>query len=369
MTENQLINSTSGNTLLKIEPIPGDINVYRRKSIQTIKTGPSIDPFIRQLPLLAAADQLGGAYKLIFPPGATGELVTLVNGPLKGLQTTTIRGTGAQFTGTAGLESLQALQAPLIAFVVMSAITGQYFQAKIENTLRRISEQIDKIIQMILAEKESDIRSIYHFTQYVTENIDVIKANDELRLSTLMNIQRNNINLYSLLKFYEKNIYFELDRMGTTGKQIKSAKLFTKSETAELKEEIENNSDFLERRQMCIDLYMMGRILEIQLASIFDKAYLSNFQKIIKEIDNNNTDLMNRVIDIHNDVFSIKSVREEKSISVGKLDSELRILKERKSYTAETIKNISLSVDEIISLDKNGIECLYCNNELHLLQS
>lgn len=83
----------------------------------------------------------------------------------------------------------------------------------------------------------------------------------------------------------------------------------------------------------------------------------------------NNTSLMNRVLDIHNDVFSIKAIREEKSISVGKLDSQLRALKERKAYTAETIRNISLSVEEIISLDKNGIECLYCNNELHLLQS
>lgn len=370
MAENKIINPLTGNTLIQLKPISDEVSIYKSKSVQVIDTGLQLDPFISQLPLLASAEQLGQAYKVVFPPGVTGELVRHVQNPeLKGLAMTTIRGADGKFSGQAGLQSLSALQAPLIIFVVMSAVTGQYFQAKIERTIRRVSQQIDQIIHILLAEKESEIRSIYHFTQYITDNFDVICSHNELRLSTLINIQRNNINLYSLLKFYEKNISFELDKMDHTGRAIKAARLFSKSEIEELKEEIGNVSNFLERRQACIDLYLMGRILEVQLGSIFNRSYLVNLQKIFREIDSNNLDLMNRIIDIHKDVFSIKSVKEEKSMSIGKLESELRALNKRKTSTSETIESLVSSVDALVSLDKKGFECLYHDNQLHLLEN
>ena len=128
--ENKLIDPITGNTLLKLEPLNEDIAIYKSKSIQTVSTGSYLDSVVRQLPILASVDQLGNAYKIIIPPGISGELVKHVNSPhLKGLYMSTIRGTDGKIVGQAGFQSLSFLQAPLLAFVVMSAITGQYFQA------------------------------------------------------------------------------------------------------------------------------------------------------------------------------------------------------------------------------------------------
>jgi len=365
--ENKVLCPITGDTLLEILPIKGDLADYKKREMHPIKGGTYLDPYIKQIPALSAAHQLGGAYKIIFPPGTTEKLLQHKNNPyLQGTYMTAIQGPDG-IQNQAGLKSLAVLQAPLIAFVVMSAITGQYFQTKIERTMRNISRQIDKLIQLILAEKESEVRSIYHFTQYVAENYDVIKFQDELRLSTLINIQRNNIQLFSLQKFYEKNISLELEKMVLTGKAIKSAKIFNKSEISELKEEISQVSDSLEKRQLCIDLYMMGRVLEIQLSSVYDKTYLDNLKKSLKEINTNDKILMNRVIDLHEDVFSIKSVKDEKSIPVGDIKKNLRLLEERKVNLSESVSGILTSIDGMIEIDNKGVECLYYDNQLHLL--
>ena len=356
--ESKVLCPITGDTLLEIQPIKGELTDFKKREVHPIKGGTYLDPFIRQIPALCAAQQLGGSYKIIFPPGTTEKLLQHKNNPyLQGTYMTAIQGPDG-IQGQAGLKPLAVLQAPLIAFVVMSAITGQYFQTKIERTMRSISRQIDKLIQLILAEKESEVRSIYHFMQYVAENYDVIKFQDELRLSTLINIQRNNIQLFSLQKFYEKTISLELEKMVLTGEAIKSA---------ELKEEISQVSDSLERRQLCIDLYMMGRVLEIQLSSVYDKTYLDNLRKTLKEIYSNDKIIMNRVIDIHEDVFSIKSVKDEKSIPVGDIKKNLRLLEERKVYLSGSVAGILKSIDGMIEIDKKGVECIYYDNQLHLL--
>ena len=366
---NNVTNPITGDTLLQVQPVTEDIAHYKSKSLQTIDTASYLDPFLRQLPLLATASQLGNAYKIVFPPGVTGKLLKHAsNAHIKGLATTTIVGPDGKIVGQAGLQSLAALQAPLVAFVIMSAVTGQYFQAKIERTLRKLSQQIEKIIQLILAEKESDIRSIYHFTQYVSENMSVINTHDDLRLSTLMNVQRNNINLFSLQKFYEKTLSSELDSMVATAKEIKDS-FRTGRYIEDLKVEIQNISDYLDKRQMCIDLYMMGRMLELKLASIFHEDYLMNLRAVLIDLKSNNHNIMKRVVDIHMDTFSLQKVKDEPSIPVGELRNKLRILQDRESYTSDNIDNIVAGVDEIRDLDRRGIECFYYNGQLHLLEN
>jgi hypothetical protein len=176
----------TGDTLLEIGKLPaGSEAVKRIPSLPVVGTG-SMDPWIRQIPLFAAAMGAGGAYLLKIPPGVQGQLMQhQASDYLRGTYMTAIQGADGQIKAQAGLQPLSYLQGPLLAFVVMSAVTGQYFQAKIENTMRRISGQIDKMIELILAEKESDLRSIYHFTQYVSENFATIRSQNELRLATL----------------------------------------------------------------------------------------------------------------------------------------------------------------------------------------
>jgi hypothetical protein len=360
----------TGDTLLEIAELPmGSETVKRIPSLPKVNAG-SMDPWIRQIPLFAAVMGAGGAYLLKIPPGVQGQLIQhQASDYLRGTYMTAIQGTDGQIKAQAGLQPLSYLQGPLLAFVVMSAVTGQYFQAKIENTMRRISGQIDKMIELILAEKESDLRSIYHFTQYVSENFATIRSQNELRLATLINTQRNNIQLFSLHKFYEKSIRLELDRMSTTAQAIKAATFFKGSEIADLKREIQNVSDYLERQQLSIDLYMLGRILEIQLSNLYEPQYLKSFQQSIKVIEESGRSLITNVKDIHQDIFEIKSVKENQDIPVGVLTRNLRSLEERKTRNSESMLSISASIDDLISRGEKGTECLYCDNKLYLLES
>jgi hypothetical protein len=369
--KSQIVRSPfTGDALLSIERVPAGLETLKRKGALPILGGKVLDPFIRQIPILAAVEGFEGAFILKIPPGVHGQLMQhKANDYLHGTYMTAIQGADGKIQAQAGLQSISFLQAPLMAFVIMSAITGQYFQAKIESTMRHISSQIAKMIDLILAEKESDLGSIYHFTQYVRENFSTIKGQAELRLATLTNIQRNNIYLFSLQKFYEKSIHIELDQMSNTGKAIKAATFFKGSEIADLKSKIQNVSDYLEKQQLSIDLYMVGRVFEIQLSSLYDSQYLKNFQQSIGHIEENGRNLINHVSDIHQDLFEIKRVKENQDIQVGERTRNLRRLKERKAKNSESVASISASIDDLMKMDEKGAECLYCDNQLFLIES
>ena len=97
------------------------------------------------------------------------------------------------------------------------------------------------------------------------------------------------------------------------------------------------------------------------------KTYLDNLRKTLKEISSNDKEIMNRVLDIHQDVFSIKNVKDEKSIPVGDIKKNLRHLEERKVYLSESVSGIFTSIDAMIEIDRKGVECVYYDNQLHLL--
>jgi hypothetical protein len=170
------------------------------------------------------------------------------------------------------------------------------------------------------------------------------------------------------MKFYEKSIDLELSNMDKSGKKLKANPHFGKSALlTSVQKEIRNISNYLERRQICIDIYMMGRIFEIQLCSLFSEDYLNNLKLSLNEIDNTNIPLMHRIIDVHKDISSIGPVKKDKNIPVGKTQTDIRPLIERKEITTSTIKNINKSLDGLIKLNKKGFECIYTNNELLLL--
>ena len=119
---------------------------------------------------------------------------------------------------------------------------------------------------------------------------------------------------------------------------------------------------------MCIDIYIMGRVLEIQLCFLFSDSYLNNLKSSLNQINNTNVPLMHRIIDVYKDISSIPAVKSDKNISLGKLPTDIRKLDERKISTTTTITNISESLDGILKFNKYGFECVYLDNELLLLE-
>ena len=361
----------TGKTLFEIYPNNTDMDRVKAKSKLSFGASDHLAPFMQQLPSLFAAKQLAESYRLVFPPGVVGKLMKHVNDPyLRGMSTSSIVNARGTIIDKAGFDpSSYALQAPLIGFVIASAITGQYFQAKTEKALRVISHEVEKIAQLILADKEAQLRSIYHFSEHVKSNIDYIQSNEQLRAATLVNVQRNNIELYSLMKFYEKTIQSELGTMQEIGKEIISAKITYGSELQSLSRSIGILTDQFQRNQICLDLYMLGRISEIQLASTYDDGYLTNLARNFNSLKNQNAELIEHVSDIHTGCFAIPRVRDDNTLEIGKKEKKLRDLEKRKSNTDNSILELIDGIKEIIDLNRDGMECVYTDQQLYLVSN
>lgn len=355
----------TGKTIFEI--FPADLTRAKAKSNLSFDSSDYLAPFIQQLPALFAAKELGSAYKLVFPPGVVGDLLKHVNNPhLRGMSMSSVVQSNG-IVAHAGFDKISYLQAPLIGFVIASAVTGQYFQAKTEKALRVIVKDLEKIAELILADKEANLRSIYHFSEHVKENIAYIKFNEQLRDATLINVQRNNIEVFSLMKFYEKNIHNELDDMCKNGKDIKSARINYNDEVKSLLSNVSTVSNYMERHQICLDLYMIGSISEVQLASAYDEDYLNNLKTNLNILQKKNSELIDHARDIHKDCFSISRVRDDKTIEIGKIEMKMREFETRKTVTDRSILDLVNGVNGITDLNRDGMECIYSDKQLYLV--
>ncbi|ODM28155.1 hypothetical protein A7W90_12065 [Clostridium sp. Bc-iso-3] len=173
----------------------------------------------------------------------------------------------------AGLVELQNLSlTPVMVFTAISAITGQYFMARIDKSLESISKDVKEIISMFLDDKKAKDKAIFGFYTYIRNNLNIIINNSDLRIATLTNLQSYLVELKQNLLFYESTIKrknAELDSIinnnRTTGKRVNEVQ----------KVEIEV-SELLVQQHICFELLLIGKMYEMQLAQIYDDEYCNN---------------------------------------------------------------------------------------------
>ena len=141
---------------------------------------------------------------VVFPEGAVGELMRYKNGMLGTplVNNGKIGNTHAGFWSNCGKLSLT----PVMVFTVISAITGQYFMARINKSLESISKDVREIISMFLDDKKAKNKAIFGFYTYIRNNLNIIINNSDLRIATLTNLQSYLVELKQNLLFYESTI-------------------------------------------------------------------------------------------------------------------------------------------------------------------
>ena len=213
---------------------------------------------------------LDGAYKIIIPEGDAGRLMQYKNGLLG----TPLIGANGKTTSHAGLEKIQGISMnPVLIFTAMSLLTGQYFMAEINKSLKGISKNLEDIKRMILDDKISRNFAIYDFYQDISSNMEIILEHDDLRISYISyisNVQNTFLDLRQNITFFEKRINQYVDDLQNNFKGGNTTKERIKS----LDKEVEKIQEFIEQRFMCSLLYMQGKVLEIQLSKIYDIEYL-----------------------------------------------------------------------------------------------
>lgn len=237
-----------------------------------------VNMFMQQLPLAVGIEQseiIRNSYKIVFPEGASGTLMRYKNGMLG----TPLIGSNGKISAHAGLVSVEnTLLTPLMIFSAMSAITGQYFMARIDEGLETITKNVKEIIDIIYDEKESDNFSAYNFCEYVKSNMQIILGNETLKLSTLTNLQATNNKMCSNILFYSKSIKRKSTEIANIAKKLST----TEKRLADMDELSKVVFGLIRQQQLSFELLCIGKVYEIQVAEMYDEEYYKN---IISELE------------------------------------------------------------------------------------
>lgn len=313
-----LISEYSNEQLLSIE-ILQDYNEYDLKN--PISVGSRVNAIFQALPMGQIVYQdkmLDGAFKVVMPKGVGGKLMQYKNG----LFGTPVVGANNRIQGHAGLQKISSLSInPALIFTTMSFFTGQYFMSQINTSLQNISQDVKQIIKILLDDKKSRNYAIYEFYLEIISNMDIILDNSDIRISYLTNIQSTLIDLRQNIKFYEKNINDIIDRENGTLYYVIDEKN-TNDRIYKAKKKFKELNDFLVQRCFCLQLFIMGKVLETQLAQIYDDRYIEkiiiDLETVKEDADKYNREIVDsyeyifRKIEGKNRIWSPKDIYEQR---------------------------------------------------------
>lgn len=337
------ISEYTSEPLLSIETLED----YSKENLKNpIAIGSRVNTLFQALPMVQIAHQnkiIEGAYKIVMPEGVGGKLMQHKNGLLG----TPVIGSNGRIQGHAGLEKIAAPSMnPALIFTAMSFVTGQYFITQINSSLKSISHDVKQIIKILLDDKKSRNNAIYEFYLEIINNMDIVLDNSDIRISYLTNIQSTLIDLRQNIKFYERSIDDIIDeKSGNLYDVIDEKK--TNNRINEADKKFKELNEYLIQRYFCLQLFVMGKILETQLAQIYDDEYIKRVI-VDLEIAKDNADKYNkRIIYTYKNVFS--KIEEKNWIWSSKDIFEKRdnIIKEIQYNNENFIKNYKCTINGI----------------------
>lgn len=356
----------SGDTvLMRFDPESNPESFVSGFGVEKIPSNADLSNFLRTIPEIASAIALNNSFRIVMPAGVVGKLMTLVKNPsMSGLLTTSIVGKNNQIIATAGLAPMSGFVVPVIVWTILSFLTGQFFLTQIQKNTRAIFDELRNILFFLVAQEESALSARIEFLNYVGINFSALSQNAEIRVSTLTNLQKANIESLAGLKLWVRNIKKELEDVRTTIELIKSKKDVAQNidKVASLIGETQQNINRAIASWQC---YFLGSTLEIQLGSIFEPCLLEYIDDSLSKQSEDLRVELEKAIHIWNDSNNITSLNESPRFQVGQISA---IGKELIGYT-DKIKNVINSTKEYIKaikdLEENGINLLYYNNAFY----
>lgn len=310
-----------------------------------------VNMFMQQLPLAVnvAQNQItSNAYKVIFPEGATGTLIKYKNGMLG----TPLMSKNGKISSHAGLETIDNISlTPLMIFSAMSAITGQYFMAKIDEGLESITKNVKEIIDVIYDEKESDNFAAYNFYEYVKSNTQLILGNEALKISTLTNLQATNNKMCSNILFFSKSIYRKIE--GITN--IPDNSRFTGKRLLKMEEISSSILGLIKQQHLSFELLCIGKVYEIKVSEMYDEEYykniISELERVGKIVDSDFSKLIHKCEETLLEIIKKAAMKGNEAVTKYKEDM---LLYKNKQIKFEKIKNNF--IENIISFKNENIK-------------
>lgn len=335
--------SENNETFVPIQVIPQETTLSKKREIG------SANMLLGQLPTLAGAKELSTAYKVVFPAGVTGKLMTLKNGANAGLATTSIIGESGKIAGQAGLQSLSNLASPLAVFSALSMITGQYFMAEINKSIKALSENIEEVQKQIDTSEESVVFSASIFLQEIKNDWTLILESEDFKVSVISNIIKTINDLTSSCYYFE-------NRLNTKMSELKINLQKNKISEDMLLSELNRNKEFLKQAyelRSCLKMILIfltsgvteSNSKDIKQALKKDEDLL--FSVTVKQLEHK----IDEIIELIKSAPSLKMQKQGLEIKEN-IISIRNITRDR--YNNLVNKNITETIERIEKIDRDG---------------
>ena len=335
--------SENNETFVPIQVIPQETTLSKKREIG------SANMLLGQLPTLAGAKELSTAYKVVFPAGVTGKLMTLKNGANAGLATTSVIGESGKIAGQAGLQSLSNFASPLAVFSALSMITGQYFMAEIDKSIKALSENIEEVQKQIDTSEESVVFSASIFLQEIKNDWNLILESENFKLSVISNIIKTVNDLTSSCYYFE-------NRLNTKMSELKTNLQKNKISEDMLLSEVNRNKEFLKQAyelRSCLKMILIfltsgvteSNSKDIKQALKKDEDLL--FSVTVKQLEHK----IDEIIELIKSAPSLKMQQHGLGIK-EKIISIRNITRDR--YNNLVNKNITETIERIEKIDRDG---------------
>lgn len=247
----------------EVAPAKSSIDISSRRDYKRLETGDAsrqrIGALMSQLPALATASSMGQSYKLVFPNGVQGSLMKLSQGGYS----TAIIGDNGKIAGTASLVETNSQALTLGAFSVMAAASSQYFLKEINDNIRMIKLDLDRILEFLYGDKKAELMSEMSFVKYAYQNYSSIMSHESQRLATIISLQAARKVAMKDIEFYTGDLDNLVSRKGSQGLNELVADAFRLKDSLELS----------------VQLCAVGSILEVYYSENYDKNYISYMEK------------------------------------------------------------------------------------------
>lgn len=340
--------------LFSIQVISEETIVANKKEIG------SANMLLAHLPSLVGAKELANAYKVVFPAGAMGKLMTLKN---TGLVTTSIIGKEGKIVAQAGLSSLTNLASPLAVFTVLSMVTGQYFMAEINKSIKDLSENIEEVQRQVDTLEEAVVFSASIFLQEVQTNWKLILESEDFKLGIISNIIKNVNDLTASCYFFVNRLNAKISELDLYLDKDKIPK-----DKDNLKSELERNKVFLAQA------YEVRSCLKMILFFLTSGITESNSNGI-KEVLEKDANLLfietaNQLNErLHKVIKKIKAAStinlQEYGLQIGNTIIDIRNITNGRHGNAIR-KNISETIDRIKAIDCEGQTFFVMGDKLYI---
>lgn len=213
-----------------------------------------VSALMQQLPSVSAAGSVSQLYTVQFPSGISGKLMELNRGGL----TTSIVGENGGIVGSASLHPFTPQAVAMGCFTAMSIASGQYFLKQINNELKMMRLNLDKILEFLYGDKKAELMAEVSFVKYAYQNYSSIMDHESQRAAMIG-------SLHNSKKIAMKDIEFYMGDLDSTigakdGKDIGAL--------------VEKAFQIKESLEFSIQLYGMSSLLEVYYAQNHDAEYL-----------------------------------------------------------------------------------------------